>query len=138
MTTIAERVAAGAAFLDEHDPEWWREGVERAIDLDTLELARMDNCVLGQRCPVTVLAAYVLGTENTSDDNEDDALSSIDFLYSYRAYGHALSGLKNHFELQEWAQRLGFNAHGGEGESMEFEELTAEWKRVITERRSAS
>lgn len=32
MSTIAERVAAGAAFLDERDPDWWRADVERAIN----------------------------------------------------------------------------------------------------------
>ncbi|HTJ37080.1 MAG TPA: hypothetical protein VL738_27960, partial [Dactylosporangium sp.] len=58
--TIAERVAAGAAFLDEHDPEWWRADVERAIDLDKLNLGHGDACILGQRCPVSQLAAFMV------------------------------------------------------------------------------
>ena len=49
MTTIAERVAAGAAFLDEHDPGWWRADVDRAIDLRVFEMAEPEHCVLGQR-----------------------------------------------------------------------------------------
>src|SRR6266702_6951872 len=38
MTAIAERAAAGAAFLDEHDPGWWEHDGYR--------------CILGQRCPL--------------------------------------------------------------------------------------
>ena len=52
LSTITERVAAGAAFLDQHDPEWWRADVEQAIDLDMLDLASTSHCVLGQRCPL--------------------------------------------------------------------------------------
>jgi hypothetical protein len=43
MATIAERVAAGAAFLDEHDPGWWER-----IHLGRLDLNHTCNCVLGQ------------------------------------------------------------------------------------------
>ena len=43
--TIAERVDAGAAFLDEHDPGWWRQP---RIDLDRLDLGQPCGCVLGQ------------------------------------------------------------------------------------------
>lgn len=43
MTTIAERVEAGARWLDENRPGW----VDR-IDLDTLDLGDPCRCVLGQ------------------------------------------------------------------------------------------
>ena len=43
MTTIAERVARGAAFLDEREPGW-----DARIDLDTLSLDSPCCCVLGQ------------------------------------------------------------------------------------------
>lgn len=43
MTTIDERVAAGAAWLDEHRPGWWQR-----INLDTLDLGDPCKCVLGQ------------------------------------------------------------------------------------------
>jgi len=46
VTTIAERVAAGAAFLDEHDPDWWKR-----IDLASLNLRSTCHCVLGQLYP---------------------------------------------------------------------------------------
>lgn len=43
MSTVAERVAAGAAFLDEHEPGW-----VDLIDLGRLDLNHACNCVLGQ------------------------------------------------------------------------------------------
>lgn len=43
MSTVAERVAAGAAFLDEHDPGW-----DQRIDLDSLDLDHTCKCILGQ------------------------------------------------------------------------------------------
>lgn len=41
--TIAQRVEAGAAWLDEHKPGWWH-----TINLDTLDIGSSCNCVLGQ------------------------------------------------------------------------------------------
>lgn len=41
--TIAERVAAGAAFLDEHEPGWVDQ-----IDPDRLDLGSSCRCVVGQ------------------------------------------------------------------------------------------
>jgi hypothetical protein len=43
MSTIAERVARGAALLDEREPGWWQR-----IDLSKLDLASTCRCVLGQ------------------------------------------------------------------------------------------
>jgi hypothetical protein len=43
MSTIAERVARGAALLDEREPGWWQR-----IDLETLDLGAPCHCVLGQ------------------------------------------------------------------------------------------
>jgi hypothetical protein len=43
VSTIAERVRAGAAWLDEHEPGW----VDR-INLDRLDLSSQCRCVLGQ------------------------------------------------------------------------------------------
>lgn len=108
MSTISERVALGAAFLDEHDPQWWRADVERAIDLDRLDLALEDVCILGQRCPVE------------ADD-------------PYIKFGAMLSGLWNSWEVDRWAVRFGFQAGG-----LDYDDLTAGWRKVITERRAAS
>lgn len=43
MYAIAERVARGAAWLDENYPTWWER-----IDLATLNIASCSDCVLGQ------------------------------------------------------------------------------------------
>jgi hypothetical protein len=48
MTAIAERVAAGAAFLDERVPDWWRADRASAIDPDGLMIQSYCDCVLGQ------------------------------------------------------------------------------------------
>lgn len=53
MNTIAERVAAGAAFLDEREPGW----VDR-IDPRRLDIADCSRCVLGQ-----LFGAYVNGLD---------------------------------------------------------------------------
>lgn len=44
LPSVAERVAAGAALLDEHRPGWDRVGVS----LDGLDMADCHDCVLGQ------------------------------------------------------------------------------------------
>jgi hypothetical protein len=44
--TIADRVAKGALFLDEREPNWWR-----VIDLDALDMEEGCDCVLGQLHP---------------------------------------------------------------------------------------
>lgn len=113
MNTITERVAAGMAFLDEHDPQWWRADVERAIDIDELNLRSGNLCVLGQRCPIEA-------------DCEP-----------YLAYASYLSEIpvSKPFTVDDWARPLGFQA---DNPDVDFDDLTDEWKRVITERRAAS
>ena len=130
MSTVTDRVAAGAAFLDQHDPEWWRADVERAIDLGTLDIWSKDSCVLGQRCPVPVLAAHLGIT--VADETEPDELSGR-WHSAYDAYAYKLSGLSLWNDLIEWAADHGFTAH-----DTEFAGLSVEWIRVITERRAAS
>lgn len=43
MATVEERVAAGAALLDEKQPDWFK-----LIDCATLNIASADQCVCGQ------------------------------------------------------------------------------------------
>jgi hypothetical protein len=43
VSDVAERVARGAAWLDEKYPQWFDK-----IDLSTLDLSRCTQCVLGQ------------------------------------------------------------------------------------------
>lgn len=107
MSTITERVAAGAAFLDEHDPEWWRE-----IDLDALDLGSGARCVLGQRCPLEGPSQFT---------RQSEAMSGFSWEYDEDALG-------------EWVARYGFDVSA---DDVRYSDLTAEWTRVITERRSA-
>jgi hypothetical protein len=108
--TIAECVAAGAAFLDENDPEWWRADVANAIDLDALALESEHLCILGQRCPL-----------------------ELDSGYSPYAVQAVRLGAKPN-DVWAWAVDLGFALHADD----ETPHLTAEWARVIRERRAAA
>jgi hypothetical protein len=116
--SVGDRVAAGSVFLDEHDPDWWRGDVERAIDLDALNLAFGDNCILGQRCPIE---RY--GTDYSG----------------YHWFGAYLAGTKPYEEtaIDAWAIRYGFQAGRPIASLGEYEDLTNEWFRVIAARRAA-
>ena len=120
--TIAERVAAGAAFLDVTDPDWWRADVDRAIDLSTLDLGLAGACVLGQRCPLEIYNSGLVGDTK------------------YVAMAKHLSGFHRSGDADRWAGARGFQVsyYVADGDDdIEYADLTAEWKRVITERRSA-
>jgi hypothetical protein len=129
MSTVSERVALGEKFMDENDPGWWRADVERAIDLAELNMGYGYACVLGQRCPFETLTAW-LGGDLEEDDDEE---------FRYHAYAGKLSGIPRFQReaLQDWAVAHGFNRPMG-GSNAEYAELTAEWSRVITERRAAA
>jgi hypothetical protein len=92
MSTIAERVAAGAALLDQRDPDWWR-----AIRPADLDIGSCCSCVLGQ-----LFGDYDVGMAEVGITEDEDA-------------------------------DLGFNIY----RPTDIAALNAEWKRVITERRSA-
>lgn len=132
MSTIAERVALGAKFLDEHDPEWWRPDVEQAIDLATLNLASGSMCVLGQRCPRETLASF-LGDKMPLYSNPE--------YYRYSAYASRLRLLYG-ADTFGWGHDLGFDddiaADDPDDDGSRHGGLTAEWKRVITGRREVA
>ena len=64
--TIAERVAAGAAFLDEREPGW-----DKRIDLDKLSIGSGCNCVLGQLYQGFGLGLVATGLVDTIDQDVD-------------------------------------------------------------------
>lgn len=111
MSTIAERVAAGAAFLDAREPGWWQR-----IDLDTLDLQAPCRCVLGQ------LATHL-------DDYDDDwswqnvtaRYGLLVWFWSWEANGDRATDLE-----------YGFNANP---DIEAYDDVAAEWKRVILARR---
>jgi hypothetical protein len=96
MTTVAERVAAGVAYLDEREPGWAAQ-----IDLEVLDLSDCDRCVIGQLYP----GINDTGRIDTAYD-PDLGFDAPATVTSARATGAA------------------------------FAALDAEWKRVITERRT--
>jgi hypothetical protein len=118
----ADRVAAGFAFLEAHDPGFWRTGIEREIDLARLDLESPCGCVLGQRCPVEALIGHQRAVT------------------PYEAFGARLSGLpvRRIGDLDDWAVPLGFSAvddDDTDATDEDFYRLTAEWRRVIKSRR---
>lgn len=122
LPPVPERVDAGVAFMDEHDPEWWHEDVERAIDLDWFSIIAGDRCILGQRCPLSFAEP------------------------GFTAYAEFLSGIKDEPSgecgtIWAWAIPLGFtwdNDASPYDHFAELDTLTDEWRRVITERRAAA
>ena len=72
-----ERIAEGVKFEHEHDPDWWREDVEKAIDLERLDLDHPCRCIFGQR-----YGNYWRKTEKLGMDEETAArlgFTSISF-----------------------------------------------------------
>jgi hypothetical protein len=103
--TITERVAAGAAYLDEIEPGW----VER-IDLGKLVLSSPCRCILGQlhgdywRSPL--MAPYRTAYDPDQLAEGDDRSAALGFTVTRDSY-----------------------------DSLQFDALTAEWKRLIEARR---
>ena len=134
MSTKRECVALGMAFFDETDPGWWREDIDRPIDLASLDLASTELCILGQRCPLEVLAAY--GSEPVHRRRRAKESRENGFF----AYAHVLSGVavgpdgpEVAFDrLIDWAIERGFTART----EAEFKPLAAEWSQRIRERRA--
>lgn len=108
---IAERVAAGARFLDEHDPGWFA-----GIDLETLDLALGSNCVLGQRQGSYREGAVWLAETAWLAGIADSASTGLDLL-----------------------TRLGFDAGSSNWSEIvaEYAILTTAWTLEIERRRAA-
>lgn len=64
-TTLADRVKAGAALLDDKRPGWWRE-----IAVNRLSMGSCTNCILGQIYGHYHRGIFVLQLSDTmTDDN---------------------------------------------------------------------
>ena len=72
MTAIAERVAKGAAFLDEREPGW-----DTRIDLGILSLDSSCRCVLGQ-----LHGGYGDGLRATGLDDDNDRDIELGFFWT--------------------------------------------------------
>lgn len=124
-TSISECVAAGAAVLDKRDPGWWRADAGRAIDLDRLDFRYGAYSVLGQLCPVELLTAYIGGPPQFGES---------DYAYGHLALASQLSGLSGAVLTDQPALYAWQVAHGFDGRGRDAV-LTAEWRRVVAERR---
>lgn len=115
MSNYAERVAAGIAVLNENKPGW-----HDFINLDTLDLCSLSECVLGQ-----VFGSYIAGTDELSISSCDElSISSHSDVNGEEVDGRRLQG------------DYGFDLHVGEytsGENVgyQFKRLTDEWIRQI-------
>lgn len=92
MTTIADRVALGAAWLDQHYPNW-----VNAIDLDTLDVSNCTSCVLGQVYTGCIPA-----------DEQDQLLAQVVRRNWYAGHDKGFEEFR-----AEWAESVQDGTHGG-------------------------
>jgi hypothetical protein len=111
LTTARSRVLAGAAWLDQHRPGWWKSD---RFDLGNFSLSDGCRCVVGQ--------IYITEIDGFDDRDTDSAFDE--------AITDAWLDLT--FEL---ATDLGFYAGPPLQYSDEYAELDREWRRLIEERR---
>ncbi len=77
-TTIEQRVEAGAAWLDQHRPDWWRE-----VDTDTLDIDDCHRCPLGQlwgcyfRVPIALDDAVAYGFDSDYADGTPEYQADV-------------------------------------------------------------
>jgi hypothetical protein len=112
MTAIAERVAAGAAFLDEREPGWWSLDRESPLHTSQLYVGSSCDCVLGQLFGSYLRGIRTLGLREPGVNRE--------------ALGFMFISADSDAERDRAA------------EDADIEALTREWERVITGRRAAS
>lgn len=110
---IAERVARGAAWLDERIPDWWRE---HSIDLDRFDMSEECRCVIGQLSP---------------ERNYERALATH-WLDLSRPVARDLGF------FADAAMMLDFEALDDDDVMTEYDELQHAWTVVIRERREAA
>lgn len=142
MSTVAERVARGAAWLDQKYPQWFL-----SIDLSILDLSDCTQCVLGQiytgiipqaEQGQVLAQAIRLVTQGWPDADEwaDDYRLQV---VSGQVGGYHI--LSDFHELPEDGQWHGFVATveslmDDEGEA-EYGALLDEWTKVILSKRLA-
>lgn len=130
--TLAERVAAGAAWLDEHQPGW-----DHLIDLGRLDMSDGCLCVLGQvyesaaraandKADADAQAAEDCGFEPDWPDYTDGFDYAVDELGAPKYDGGFCF---TYAELSAWWQH-------DETPEVHWAELGTEWKRLIAARRA--
>lgn len=95
-----DRIARGAALLDEQRPGWRDE-----IDVETLDLASECDCILGQ-----LHGDYLEGVDMLDLNLPDRVACGFDILSGVRDEDKAYARL-----TAEWRQALAQTAGGGDG-----------------------
>lgn len=140
MTAVVERVASGAAWLDENYPNWWK-----SIDLGTLQVSSCLHCVLGQ-----------VYTGHVPTHEQDQILTQVveamaarvskfearSFAESvHRGVSGGFNVLYEKYQLKDSSAALGFSIDYEEkhwrSTTDQFAALTDEWTKVIISRRLA-
>lgn len=115
MTTIAERVAAGVAWLDQNRPGW----VQR-INLDTLDLGDPCQCVLGQEFTVEargdLATPYEIGRQALLRSTNDEAATLVSAGLGFHAMADIIGPATE--------------------TDPEYVRLTTAWRDLIAQRRS--
>lgn len=104
VPTPAQQVHAAALFLDEHGPEGWRE----RVNLDTLNMGSLSNCILGQLYRDYPGDAWAYGR-------------GLDLLFPGK-HGYRLFGARNDDDIETF----GFTDNV-------FADWDAEWRAELTE-----
>jgi hypothetical protein len=141
MKTISERVAWGAAWLDDKYPGW----VDR-IDLAALEMSDCNACILGQVYTGLVpeaernqlLAQAISDVTSGYPDSEQWAAEYLQEVREGKMGGYQV--LTDVHQLIADGTVHGFAAvsDGEDGEDTEYQLLLDEWTRVILSRRLAA
>lgn len=125
--TIEQRVAAGAAWLDEQVPSWLD-----LIDLYTLRLDDGCRCILGQ-----TFGDYGLAPLAGAPDEEFDEDEGRYFLGEIPDEYDAAAAVLGFQSSEVSASRPLKRPILQDVRDREYGELTAEWKRLILSRREA-
>lgn len=130
--TITERVAKGAAFLDEHFTGWWER-----IDLNTLNIDSCDNCVLGQlwcTAPQEEQGQIVAQAVQSMVAKRWDLQMAHQIMREQTPYGRIATAYEELNLSGTWD--LGFNyGNPTYADLDEAQDLTDEWTRVVIQRR---
>jgi hypothetical protein len=115
VSTISERVARGATWLDEKLPDWWK-----TLDVDPgmFDMSVGCTCVIGQLYPTV---------EDFDEDDTDESAFNI--------------AVETAWLDLDWTIAVSHGFYAGQpfaNWEAEYAALTAEWVRVITERRAAA
>lgn len=109
IAAISERVAAGAAWLDNHVPDW-----RNKVEVRNLEMDSTCNCVLGQ----------VFEDEGAAQDDWETSLSGF-------AVGEIIAEQEGLDVSELGFDTMGLPVSGYATQAEEFEALRQEWIRVI-------